>query len=161
MRYHSPLVMKSDKSPPSTELRTRSSYQGQSSIKTSLFYGIPSLEDACTCSVIRFLCHTSSTLDTNSQLSKSKSVKIYWLSVKFDWLWISLISLITSVKINRYNGEKYFFTDESVKINWFNSEIYLFYWWISEKANHWFNQWKFDWFRFREKSRACEGNGFL
>ena len=32
------------------------------------------------------------------------------------------------------------FTDESAKINWFNSE----------KANHWFNQWKFDWFRFRE-----------
>ena len=28
----------------------------------------------------------------------------------------------------------------SVKIDWFNSE----------KANHWFNQWKFDWFRFRE-----------
>ena len=36
-----------------------------------------------------------------------------------------------------------FFTDESVKINWFNSE----------KANHWFNQWKFDWFRFREYVR--------
>ena len=45
--------------------------------------------------------------------------------------WISEISLITSVKINWYNGEKYFFTDESVKINWFNSEIYLFHRWIS------------------------------
>lgn len=33
MRYHSPFVMKSDKSPPSSELSTRSSYQGQSSIK--------------------------------------------------------------------------------------------------------------------------------
>ena len=41
MRYHSPFVMKSDKSPPSSELRTRSSYQGQSSIKTSVSYSIP------------------------------------------------------------------------------------------------------------------------
>ena len=32
-------------------------------------------------------------------LSKFESVKIYWLSVKFDW----------------FDCEKYFFTDESVK----------------------------------------------
>ena len=25
----------------------------------------------------------------------------------------------------------------------------IFHWWISEKPNHWFNQSKFDWFRFR------------
>ena len=30
-----------------------------------------------------------------------------------------------------------------VKIDWFD-------WSISERANHWFNQSKFDWFRFRE-----------
>ena len=29
-----------------------------------------------------------------------------------------------------------------MKIDWFDSE----------KVNHWFNQWKFDWFRFREWS---------
>ena len=37
-----------------------------------------------------------------------------------------------------------------MKINWFNSEKYCSHWWFSEKANHWFNQWKFDWFRFRK-----------
>ena len=26
----------------------------------------------------------------------------------------------------------------------------MFNWWLSEKANHWFNQWKFDWFKFRD-----------
>ena len=30
------------------------------------------------------------------------------------------------MKINWFNSEKYFFTDESMKINWFNSEKYLF-----------------------------------
>lgn len=37
MRYHSPFMMKSDKSPPSSELSTRSSYQGQSLIKTGTY----------------------------------------------------------------------------------------------------------------------------
>ncbi|KYN17442.1 hypothetical protein ALC57_10234 [Trachymyrmex cornetzi] len=37
MRYHSPFMMKSDKSPPSCELSTRSSYQGQSLIKTGTY----------------------------------------------------------------------------------------------------------------------------
>jgi len=37
MRYHSPFMMKSDKSPPSFELSTRSSYQGQSLIKTGTY----------------------------------------------------------------------------------------------------------------------------
>ena len=37
-----------------------------------------------------------------------------------------------------------------MKINWYNSGKYCFHWWISEKANHWFNQWKFYWFGFRE-----------
>lgn len=44
MRYHSPFMMKSDKSPPSSELSTRSSYQGQSLIKTGTYLhdgGIP------------------------------------------------------------------------------------------------------------------------
>ena len=58
--------------------------------------------------------------------------------------------MIISVKIDWFDSDKYFFTDESVKINWFNSEKYFFHWWISEKENHWFNQGKFDWFRFRE-----------
>ena len=48
-------------------------------------------------------------------------------------MWITQISLITSVKCN-----------------WFNSEKYYFHWQISEKSNHWFSQWKFYWFRFRE-----------
>lgn len=37
MRYHSPFMMKSDKSPPSSELSTRSSYQGQSLIKMGTY----------------------------------------------------------------------------------------------------------------------------
>ena len=36
----------------------------------------------------------------NYMLSKFESVKIYWLSVKFDW----------------FDSEKYFCTDESVKM---------------------------------------------
>lgn len=40
MRYHSPFMMKSDKSPPFSDSRTRSSYQGQSLIKTSFLYNL-------------------------------------------------------------------------------------------------------------------------
>ena len=74
-------------------------------------------------------------------LSKSESVKIYWLSVKFDWFkWLKrgycksvecywllqwkstdltvedIFSLIQSVKINWFDSEKLFCTDESVKM---------------------------------------------
>lgn len=44
MRYHSPFMMKSDKSPPFSEFSTRSSYQDQSSIKTGTYlrlWGVP------------------------------------------------------------------------------------------------------------------------
>ena len=57
-------------------------------------------------------------------LPKSESVKIYWLSVKFDWLlqWRStdltvknIFSLFQSMKINWFDSENYVCTDESVK----------------------------------------------
>ena len=51
-------------------------------------------------------------------LSKFESVKIYWLSVKFDWLFQWKLTDLTVRNI--------FFTDESVEINWFNSEKYFF-----------------------------------
>ena len=40
---------------------------------------------------------------------------------------------MTSVKINRFNIEKHFSTNESVKINWFMGEKYFFHSWISKK----------------------------
>ena len=49
---------------------------------------------------------------------------------------ISQISLIALVKINWFNSERYFFTDESVKINWFNSWKYPFHWCISENLTN-------------------------
>ena len=64
-------------------------------------------------------------------------------------LYIRQISLIISVKIDWFDGEIFFFTDESVKINWFNGE--KCFWLMNQwKESHWFNQWKFYWFRFRE-----------
>ena len=46
-----------------------------------------------------------------------------------------------------------------MKIDWFDSEKYFFHLWISEKASHRFNQWKFHWFRFREW-KNYRGNWF-
>ena len=49
------------------------------------------------------------------------------ISVKIDWFDSEKYFFTDeSVKINWYNSEKYFFTDESVKINWYNSEKYFF-----------------------------------
>ena len=70
-------------------------------------------------------------------LSKPESVKIYSLSVKFDWfrylkkrlLWISQISLITSVKYDWFNQWNDFPQIHLEKINWLNSENYLIYQW--------------------------------
>ena len=49
------------------------------------------------------------------------------------------------VTVNQSNFTNYF-SENCLIWQW---KIF-FHWWISEKANHWFNQWKFDWFRFRE-----------
>ena len=56
------------------------------------------------------------------------------------------------MKINWFNSKNIFSLITSVKINWFKSEKYFFNRWFSKKSHHWFNQWKFDWFIFREWS---------
>ena len=59
-------------------------------------------------------------------LSKFESVKIYWLSVKFDWFKYLKRGYCKSVKFTDLTVKNIFFTDESVKINWFNSGTYFF-----------------------------------
>ena len=76
-------------------------------------------------------------------------------------LWISQISLITSVKYDWFNQWNDIKQIRSVKINWFKSEKYCFHWKINEKANHWLNQRKFDWFRFREMVFQAAVNIFV
>ena len=70
-------------------------------------------------------------------LNQSKTTDYQWnLTDSNSW---------KEVTVNQSN-----FTDYFSK-NWLISQWKLFFhWWISEKANHWFNQWKFEWFRFRE-----------
>ena len=66
--------------------------------------------------------------------SKFESVKIYWLSVKFDWFKLLKRGYCKSVKfhwlfqwkLTDLTVKNIFFTGESVKINWFNSEKYFF-----------------------------------
>ena len=85
---------------------------------------------------LRFWCFVFKELDLslfNCLLSKFKSVKIYWLSVKFDWFKLLKRGYCKSVnfhwlfqwKFTDFTVKNIFFTDESVKINWFNSEKYF------------------------------------
>ena len=60
-------------------------------------------------------------------------------SISTDYQW----------NLTDFNSWKEVTVNQSNFIDYF-SEKYFFHWWISEKSNHWFNQWKFDWFRFRE-----------
>ena len=67
-------------------------------------------------------------------LSKFETVKIYCLSVKFDWFKQLKKGYCKSVKfhllfqwkLTDLTVRNIFFTDESVKINWFNSGKYFF-----------------------------------
>ena len=67
-------------------------------------------------------------------LSKFESVKIYWLSVKFDWFKYLKRGYCKSVefhwlfqsKLTDLTVKNIFLTDESEKINCFNSEQYFF-----------------------------------
>ena len=52
-------------------------------------------------------------------------------------LWNSQILLITSVKINWVNSEKYFSADESVEIDWFISK---FFYLTNESVKNWLIQ---------------------
>ena len=81
-------------------------------------------------------------------LSKFESVKIYWLSVKVDWFKQLKSDYCKSVKFHWLFQWK--LTDLTVKNIFFTDESLTISWWISQKENHWFNQWKFDWFRIRE-----------
>ena len=82
--------------------------------------------------LIRF-CEINKILVGLILLSKFKSVKIYWLSVKFDWFKYIKRGYCKSVKFHwllqwKLTGltvRNICFTDESVKINWFNSEKYF------------------------------------
>ena len=60
------------------------------------------------------------------------------------------MALITSVKLNCFNSAKYFCIDSISEKRLIWQWKIILHWWISEKKNYWFNQWKFDWFRFRE-----------
>ena len=65
-------------------------------------------------------------------LNELKSTDYQWNFTDFHkkrLLWISQIALIASVKVNWFNSEKYFFTDESVnrQITGSISEIWLIY----------------------------------
>ena len=51
-------------------------------------------------------------------IDKFEAVKIYWLSVKFHWLF--------QWKLTDLTVRNFFFTHESVKINWFNSKKNIF-----------------------------------
>ena len=96
-------------------------------------------------------------------LSKSESVIIYWLSVKFDLFKQLKRGYCESGKFHWLPQQKW--TDSPMKniFHWFEQweltdltvEIFC-HWWISEKANNWFNQWKFDWFAFREYQTVTE-----
>ena len=70
-------------------------------------------------------------------LNQSKSTDYQWnLTDSNSW---------KEVTVNQSNFTDYF------SENWLICQWNIFFhWWISEKSNHWFNQWKFDWFRFRE-----------
>ena len=72
------------------------------------------------------------------------------------------------MKIDWFDGEKYFFTGESVKINWFNSEKYVFTDSISENLTDsdlesihilcvplMYLQWNIPWIFFFHKYIVC------
>ena len=50
-----------------------------------------------------------------------------------------MFTLLDQWKLTDLTVKNTFYTDWSVKIDWFNSEKYCPHWWMSEKANHWFN----------------------
>ena len=82
-------------------------------------------------------------------LYKSSQIFTDWIiDLPFHWFTFekifSLLNqlIFTVISIIFHCSNQWKLTDLTVKI--------FFREWISEKANHWFNQWKLDWFRFRE-----------